>query len=268
MTSPDVAVVIVNYRTTQLTLATARSVLSEPEVAEVVIVDNASGDGSVEFLDRELSSGDPPVALVQSEQNLGFSHGCELGVGRSTAPLLFFLNSDALLAPRSVGALRSALLDDAGLGAVAPLVYGPDGTTLQVDSHGVFPSLRSTVLRTNRRPPESLEPDWVSGVAMMLRRSDHEDVGGFDTSFTMYLEDVDLCRRLRAAGKRVRRVPAASVRHLGGASRRSSAEQRAHYRSSRRLYWEKAGAGRAVLAVFTTLARPPGRRPGTPSQDP
>lgn len=244
----DVAVVIVNYRTKELTVAAARSVLTEPEVAEVVVVDNGSNDGSADHLSDRLTGSSPAVSVVASARNLGFGQGCELGVRHSSAPVLFFVNSDATVAPGSVGVLRRALLDDPRSGVVAPLVFGPDGRTVQVDSYGVFPSLRTLLVRANRRPSASLEPDWVSGVAMMLRRVDHNGVGGFDRDFAMYLEDVDLCRRLRAAGRGVRRVPGAAVTHLGGASRSSSAEQRRQYHLSQRLYFEKAGAGPLTLA--------------------
>ena len=244
----DVAVVIVNYRTAELTVAAARSALSEPEVAEVVVVDNASDDGSLGHLQEQLEGSSPPVAVVGSDRNLGFGRGCELGVSRSTAPLLLFLNSDATLSPGSLGVLRSTLLSDPELGVVAPFVYGPDGQTRQV-SHGVFPSLRSIVARTNLRPPATLEPDWVSGVAMLARRADHAAAGGFDPGFVMYMEDIDLCRRLRAAGKGIRLVPDAAVRHVGGASRRSSVEQRRQHHRSQRLYFEKAGAGRLTVAL-------------------
>jgi len=247
----DVAVVIVNYRTKELSAAAVRSVLPCAEVAEVVVVDNGSSDGSAEYLALQLSGCSPPVTVLLSEQNLGFGRGCDLGVNNSSAPVLFFLNSDATAMPGTVGSLRQALRDRPEVGLVAPEVYGPDGRDLQVN-YGAFPSLRSIVARTNVRPPASLDPDWVSGVAMMLRRTDYKTVGGFDPDFLMYLEDVDLCRRLRLAGKKIELLRTASIRHVGGASRRSSVEQRRQYHRSQRLYFEKAGAGFLTMAIIRT----------------
>ncbi|MEJ7765681.1 MAG: glycosyltransferase family 2 protein [Acidimicrobiales bacterium] len=249
----DIAVVIVNYRTKELTAAAVRSVLAHPEVAEVVVVDNGSGDGSSGYLSEAFSGAASPGAVVASTENLGFGRGCDLGVRQSCAPLLFFLNSDAVITPGALALLREALEQGPHVGLVAPMVYGSDGRDLQV-SHGVFPSVRSIVNRTNLRPEETLHPDWVSGVAMLLRRTDYTQVGGFDPDFVMYLEDIDLCRRLRAAGKDIRLLPTASILHVGGASRRSSFEQRRQYHRSQRLYFEKAGAGRLTRAVIAAAA--------------
>lgn len=212
----EAAAVIVNYRTKELSAEAARSVASEPAITEIVVVDNASGDGSVEYLRRELD--DPRVQVVASETNLGFGQGVNLGARHCTAPLLLFLNSDAVLVPGSLATLARTLLEDESVAIVAPAVYDAATGNLQAGAHGVFPSLRTILLRTNRRPPETLSPDWVSGVALLLRRQDFEEIGGFDPEFHMYLEDVELCHRFRAAGRTIRRELAAGVVHAGNRS--------------------------------------------------
>ncbi|MEA2716233.1 MAG: hypothetical protein QOI99_550 [Actinomycetota bacterium] len=268
----DVAVVIVNFRTAELTLEAVRSVTPEPGVAEIVVVDNDSGDGSADVLRSGLAE-EPRARLVESASNLGFGRGLNLGIGQCTSPLLLLLNSDATLVTGSLEPLRRALLTDASIGIVAPAVYTGDGEELQAGAHGVFPTLAAVARRTNHHPPETLWPDWVSGVAMLLRRADFEAVGGFDPDFEMYLEDVDLCRRMRAAGKRVRREMGAAVVHLGGRSWRTYEAQSDQAQRSRVLYYRKAGyAGQARMVVgairltHLALARVRRRRPAAGGQ--
>lgn len=237
--------VIVNFRTKELTADAVRSVLGDPLVAEVVVVDNGSGDGSVAYL---RAAG---VAVIESPANLGFGRGVNLGVQSTSAPFLFLLNSDAVARPGTVAALRR-VLDDPSVGVVAPAVYGADGRTLQPDAHGPLPAPRA-LLNTAGGSPDDLEPGWVSGVAMMLRREDFTGLGGFDPDFVMYLEDVDLCRRLRAAGRRVVREPAAAVVHHGGGSATGGLARADQFHRSKAVYLRKAGAGRAQLAGAAVL---------------
>lgn len=237
----DTAVVIVNYRTMDLTLQAVQSVISEPGVQEIVIVDN-SGDGSADLLRSSIK--DARAVIVEAPVNLGFGQGVNLGARHSMSPLLFALNSDALVLPGSLLRLRETLLNRDSVAVVAPAVYRNDEPELQPGAYGVFPTLKTVLLRTNRNPPETVWPDWVSGVAFMIRRHDFESVGGFDPEFHMYLEDVDLCRRIRATGKVVRRELSAGVLHVGGQSWLCSRNQMDRARRSRVIYFEKAHRSR------------------------
>lgn len=233
------AVVIVNYRTKELTRDAALSVLSEEGVGEVVIVDNASADGSVDFLERELADG--RVRVVASSENLGFGRGVNLGAGHCHAPLLLVLNSDARLVAGSLRPMVEALLESESVAVVAPVVLDAATGEPQAVAYGVFPTVKAILRRTNVHPPDTLSPDWVSGVAMLMRRRDFEAVGGFDPDFEMYLEDVDLCRRLRAQGKQIRRETAAQVVHAGGKSWTSTTAAFDQAQKSRLVYSRKAG---------------------------
>jgi GT2 family glycosyltransferase len=143
---------------------------------------------------------------------------------------------------------------DDGTGIVAPAIYRADGTTPQPGVYGRLPMRRDVILSSgwvHKRtddPRHAAAPGWVSGVAMLLRRDDFLALGGFDESFTMYLEDVDLCRRMQETGKSVRRVPEAGVVHQGGGSWRSRREQRRRFHESKLRYFQKVGAGRLELA--------------------
>jgi N-acetylglucosaminyl-diphospho-decaprenol L-rhamnosyltransferase len=252
------SVVIVNYRTAELTLAAVASVLTEPEVVEVVVVDNASGDGSAERL--RAGCGDPRVRVVESGRNGGFGAGVNAGAHACTAPLLLVLNSDATLVPGSLRLLAEALLEHDNVGIVAPAVYRHDGRGLESGTSGRLPRRPDALLglwwhrfAPVRPTAAATDPGWVSGVAMILRRSDFVAAGCFDERFEMYFEDVDLCRRLGDKGKLVRRVPSAGVVHSGGRSWRSRADKRRRFHRSKLLYFETIGATPVELAGIRVL---------------
>lgn len=270
--SAHTAVVIVNYQTMLLTRDAVASVLAEPEVKEVVVVDNGSGDGSARYLRDAFL--DERVRVVESGQNRGFAGGVNLGVGCCRSPLLLVLNSDATLVPGSLATLARVLTAHASTGVAAPAVYRPDGRSLEPRAYGRLPTRFDLVLgkgwaRPRHRQGRS-ENDlgWVSGVAMLLRKVDFLAVGGFDEGFSMYFEDLDLCRRLGAAGKSIRREPAAGVVHLGGESWRSKREQKRRFHESKVRYCQKLGATGLELrwvrlaGVVRTSLIPPSRRPG------
>lgn len=241
--SHDVAVVVVNYQTMRLTEGAVRSVVADPVVAEVVVVDNASGDGSAEFL--RSSFPEAPVRVIESPDNVGFGRGVNLAVSATAAPYVFLLNSDAEVRPGTLALLRQALTDDPAVGVVAPAIYLADRTTLQGGAYGPLPQ-PNALLRLNRSPQDHTvlgeRVGWVSGAAMMLRRSDFVGVGGFDPGFRMYMEDVDLCRRLHALGKASVREPRGAVVHLVGGSSDDLVSMVDDYHRSKILYLRRAGA--------------------------
>jgi hypothetical protein len=258
-------VVIVNFRTKELTVDAMASALTEPEVSEVVVVDNASGDGSAQHLCAAFS--DDRVRVLESDRNLGFGPGVNLGAAACRAPLLLVLNSDATLTAGSVGTLAAALVADETVGIVAPAVYGPDGS-LQPGAYGRLPGRRDLLVSNGwvspraDRIPGGAAPGWVSGVAMLMRRTDFLAVGGFDEGFRMYLEDVDLCRRLLEIGKSVGRERGAAVIHHGGRSWRSRRDRVRRFHESKLRYFEQLGASRLELTLIrltgvvrTTLVR-------------
>lgn len=251
----DTAVVIVNYRTKELTAGAAKSVLGEEDVREVVVVDNASGDGSVEYLRGALA--DERVCVVAAGANGGFGAGVNLGAAACGSPLLLVLNSDATVESGSVGLLVSALLADEGVGVVAPTVRLAGGSP-QPDAFGRLPRRWELLVPGPGRWTgcgDEHRPEWVSGVAMLLRTDDFRSVGGFDEAFEMYFEDLDLCRRLRDRGGAVARLPAATVVHAAGASWRSSGDRKSRFHRSKAVYARKLGASGLELWVIDLLGR-------------
>lgn len=223
-----VSAVVVNYNAGELLLACVRSLLAE-DPAEVVVVDNGSHDGSVRAL-----AAVPQVRVLETGRNRGYGGGANLGAGETGAPYLLVCNPDLVVTRGALATLVARLEADATLGVVGPMLR---------DSHGEvypsgrdFPRLADAVghafvglfwggnpwTRRYRHlggdQHRSRRADWVSGAFMLLRRDAFAAVGGFDEAFFMYMEDVDLCWRLRRAGWGCAYEPAAEVHHEQGHS--------------------------------------------------
>jgi GT2 family glycosyltransferase len=263
--APRVAVVIVSFNS-QETLPACLDTLARPAgiALEVVVVDNASTDGSAEVV-RSHPSG---ARLAVNALNLGFACACNLGLRQTSAPLVLFLNPDSMLVAGAIEAMAAILETRPDIAVVGPLTHSPDGT-IQV-STGLDLAPRSErrqrrlVLGVKRRDPRVLreaeaiharehETHWVSASCLMARREAVVAVGGFDEGFFLYEEDADLCRRLRAAGWRVVFTPAAEVHHrLGHSMAQASRRARIEYHRSHLRYYRKYNGlvSRALLRLI------------------
>ena len=264
MIGSTVSAVVVSYNSSADLPDCLRSLRSEG-VDDVVVVDNASGDGSVDV----VRGVDPEVTVVETGANLGFGAAANRGAAVTTGDHLLILNPDTVVEPGTVKALSEALDRDPGLAAVGPRLENVDGTLypsvrrfpdLMVAFGHAFLGLvwpgnpatrRYRMLDWDHDRP-SASVDWVSGACVLVRRTAFEMVGGFDEGYFMYVEDVDLCWRLGQAGWRIGYEPAGRVVHaLGGSSRlvpyRMIAE---HHRSLMRFVSKStAGGRRAILPV-------------------
>ena len=226
------AVVIVNWNTRDLLRECLRSVLAESP-AEVVVVDNGSGDGSVEMVRGEF----PGVTLRVLATNPGYAAGCNAGLAACSTPYALVLNSDTLLASGALAALTARLDASARVAVVGPRIRNPDGSVFRsafpfpapgatLFLHEPFARLATLVPPLREafigrwRADEASDVPWVLGAALAVRRRALEDVGGFDESYDMYCEEVDLSFRLRARGWRTEYAPVTDVVHIGGASTR------------------------------------------------
>jgi N-acetylglucosaminyl-diphospho-decaprenol L-rhamnosyltransferase len=231
----EVTPIIVNYRTADLTQGAVRSCLTEPEVEEVIVIDNGSDDESADVLSDAFRGQN--VRVLENEDNVGFATANNKGIGKAKTEFVFLLNSDAFLVPGCLGPLVARMRADESVGIAAPLILESDGATPQPRNYGPFPTL-NTILTRNQHVPDELNPDWVSGVAMLMRREFVTDLEGFDDRYFMYFEDVDLCRRVRASGKKIVREPEARVVHFGGKSLSSDFKRKKMYYASQDRYLE------------------------------
>ena len=230
MDASDVTVVIVSYNSA---VVLAEAIASVPDGVPVVVVDNDSADASVDVA-RKAGG-----AIVKAGGNLGFGTGCNLGARAATTSFVLFLNPDARLLPETLPALLAeakthrdavafgpAILDDSG----APEV--PRARTLLDDGPATMDAV----------PDTSCTVGFLSGACLLVRREAFEAIGGFDEAIFLYLEDDDLCLRLRNAGGTLRYVPEARVVHYQGTSSppsRASLTLRNHHTMASHVYLAK-----------------------------
>lgn len=197
-----------------------------PARVEVVVVDNASSDGSPAMVAAEF----PQVRLIRNAGNAGFARATNQGIAAARGPLLLLLNPDTLVIPGALATLMRFMREHAEAGAAGACLVNPDGS-LQASASPSPGLLREfwrlfhldSLLRLSAYPLERWgdEPrpvDVAQGACLALRREALDQVGALDEEFFMYTEEVDLCRRLWRAGWTVNWVPGARVVHLGGQS--------------------------------------------------
>jgi GT2 family glycosyltransferase len=211
---PAVAVVVVCHDSAEdvaRTLPALRAQLRDGD--ELVVVDNDSADGTALCV-RENA---PGALLLEPGANLGFAGGCHLGVRRTTAPLVLFLNPDAQAAPGCLQALSDCAAQRPDWGAWQALVTLPGGTRINTAGNPVhflgfaWAGGHGRALPEERTAP--YEAASASGAALVVRREAWDAAGGFGADYFMYGEDVDLSLRLRLAGWGVGVAPAARVEH-------------------------------------------------------
>ena len=228
-----VAAVVVNYESGP-SLAKCVADLATSGLGEIIVVDNGSTDGSLSAAVDAV----PTLEVVDPGENLGYGSAVNRGVAATSTDLelLLVCNPDLEVPAGAVDALAAAIDADPGCALVGPLIRTPDGD--RYPSARRFPSMvdaaghallgtfapENRFTRNYRRTDLDVDPDstvavdWVSGACFLVRRADFEAVGGFDESYFMYAEDVDLCWRLGRAGRRVAYAPAAEVTHTQGIS--------------------------------------------------
>ena len=259
------SVIIVNWNVRDLARKCLQSIRREmllpADEYEVIVVDNASADGSVEMLRSEF----PDVTLIESPVNLGFGAGCNRGYRVAKGEFVLLLNPDTEVIDHAIDGLVETLRARPKAGIVAPRLVNDDRTP-QTAPGGSFPTLRNVawnylflkhILPARLAPPALfleddpqgvLSIDWVSGASMLLRR---QAIGEqiFDESFFMFGEDMDVCDRLRRAGWEVLYSSLHSIVHHQGksfAQQESLAIRAAAHRGPRRIFKKHHGP----LAVF------------------
>jgi GT2 family glycosyltransferase len=213
-TDPSLAVVVVTHnsaRHLEPTLAALTPQLRPGD--ELVVIDCASSDDPATLLARVA----PQAKLTALSENLGFAGGANAGADRSTAPLLFFLNPDAVLQPGALDALRRTAAERPDWGAWQALVTMSGGQEINT-SGGITHWLGfgwagqcGDPVPDSETPPHTVS--FASGAALVVRREAWEAAGGFEPAYFMYGEDLDLALRLRLAGWGIGVVPAARIEH-------------------------------------------------------
>jgi GT2 family glycosyltransferase len=247
----DLSVVIVNFNTGELLRDCLRSL--QPELrgleAEILVVDNASSDVSLEMLAEEF----PGVLVLANSENLGFGRANNRALRQAGGRLVLLLNPDTRVRAGAVRSLMNAIDSLPGAVAVGPRIIRPDGR-LDLACRRSFPSPPVAVARllglsrvfpnsrwlarynrTYEDPSRPGEIDSGTAAAMCFKREALAAIDFFDEDFFMYGEDLDLCFRLKACGGRIYYVPDAVVVHLKGMA--SGRQARVMLREFHRSMW-------------------------------
>lgn len=235
----DCDVVVVNYNAGTLLRDCIASVIPEG-AARVIVVDNASADGSLDDLER-ANENSAVLTIIRNQFNLGFAKACNIGANVSNARHILFLNPDSTLCPGSLQTMINSLDSAPGIGMVGGYLSNPDGSE-QPGGRRVFPTPKRAFMRAfglsrlasffptlfsdfllhkEALPKEPVAVEAISGACMLVKREAMNDVGLWDEGYFLHCEDLDWCMRFRQKGWSVMFVPNAKIVHIWGACSRS-----------------------------------------------
>jgi GT2 family glycosyltransferase len=234
--SHTLSTIIVNYNAGSLLRKCVDSLLACPLDIEIIVVDNASSDASLDGL-QDLSQ----VCVIRNPANVGFAAACNIGVQASSAPFLLFLNPDCFFQPDPIAPLLAGLQSGDRVGMVGGLLVNEDGTEQGGGRRAVPTPLRSFVrafglqrfanrwpklfydfhLHKQPLPDSPIEVEAISGACMLVKRDVMEDVGLWDEGYFLHCEDLDWCMRFRQKGWKILFVPDARISHALGACSQS-----------------------------------------------
>jgi hypothetical protein len=253
MPNPELSIVIVSHNARADLEACLDSLAAHPPAArhEVVVVDNASTDGSADAAEARA----PRVRVIRQASNLGFSAANNIGIRGTSGELILLLNSDTVVPAGALDTLMLRLRSWPSAAAAGPRLVDGSGkvemsfgrmispfaelkqrTVMTLHARNAGPVSRWVERVTAREQPV----DWVSGAALLVYRRDAEAVGLLDERFFLYTEDVDFCAALRASGRQILFTPAAEITHLRGRSRATAPRMmNAAYRRSQLAFYAK-----------------------------
>lgn len=252
----ETAVVIVNWNGAQFLESLLKSLEAE-QPAEIVVVDNASSDASREILARYAS-----IKTILNSNNAGFGTAANQGIEFTEAPFVLLMNNDTQVVEGALGTLEEYLQSHEKFAIAAPALVFPDGK-LQ-PSLRRFPTVRRIFLylsyldrvfpsgyRLKSEEHQAAEDvEQPMGASLLLRRSSLQQVGYFDPQFFMYMEEVDLCRRLSDAGWLIAYVSQARVlHHAGGSSDQAWERTQREYLESVVRYFKKHGSPLQIVCL-------------------
>jgi GT2 family glycosyltransferase len=234
--NPMISTIIVNYNAGNLLRSCVDSLLNCPLQIEIIVVDNASTDGS---LDALLNL--PNILIIKNHSNLGFAAACNIGIEASIAQSLLFLNPDCTFGPGILTKLLEAMRANKHVGMVGALLTNSDGSEQAGGRRAVPTPWRSFVrvfgltrfadrwpklffdfhLHKQALPKHAFEVEAISGACMMVKREAVQDVGVWDEGYFLHCEDLDWCMRFRQKNWKILFIPSARVTHELGACSRS-----------------------------------------------
>jgi GT2 family glycosyltransferase/lipopolysaccharide/colanic/teichoic acid biosynthesis glycosyltransferase len=266
----DLSVIIVNYNVRQLLENALTSIgrAMQGLRGEVFVVDNASDDGSIEMVKAKF----PDVHLIENNYNAGFAKGNNVALARAAGHYILFINPDTIVQEDTIHVMLQFFRENPDVGLAGCKVLNPDGS-FQLACRRSFPtpwvaftkiSGLSTMFPRSRlfgrynltylSEDETYEVEAISGSFMMMSRAAYEKVGGFDETFFMYGEDLDLCYRVSQGGFKVCYVHSTRIIHYKGEStKRSDLDEIRLFYIAMHQFVEKHFSSSLIAEIFLTL---------------
>jgi GT2 family glycosyltransferase len=246
-----VSIILVNYNGKKIIQDCLQSLrqFNHTILSEIIVVDNASEDGSPELICEHF----PEVKLIRESVNHGFGKGNNIGAKIAQGEYILFLNTDTILTCDFLPQLLAVMDKNPQVGIVAPKLLNQDGS-LQISTSpalgvwGEFLAQRRSSRYhqgknkqyIERKFSQQQEVDLVVGAALLIRQKLFEQLRGFDENFFMYFEEADLCQRAQYLGWKIIYEPGVSLIHLHGASTKKLPQQMLlEYRRSQVYYYQK-----------------------------
>ncbi|MBU3957131.1 glycosyltransferase family 2 protein [Patescibacteria group bacterium] len=234
-----ISIIILSWNTKKLLRQCLKSVVSDQwlvtrkkkpttnhqlPTTEIIVVDNASTDGSPEMVEEMVTS---TLHLIKNKKNLGYGAGNNQGMRKAKGDYFLLLNSDTLVKNKAPVKMAQFLGQHPEVGAIGCKLLNQDGS--DQPSFGLFPNLLVTLVMlfaehwlgesfVRRSGDKVKETDWVMGAALMVKREAAEKAGPMDEGIFMYMDEVEWCRRIKKSGYRVMFYPGAEITHLGRGS--------------------------------------------------
>jgi N-acetylglucosaminyl-diphospho-decaprenol L-rhamnosyltransferase len=250
----DLSVIIVSWNVADMLVKCLDSILAAPSSLkiEIVVVDSASSDNTVETIKTRY----PQVKLLPQSENIGYTRSNNVGLKAAEGRNLLLLNPDTEVIGDALDVMVSYLDSHTDVGIVGPHTLNSDGTTQSTKRRfptmgvGFFEgtwlqpfapqSLLDRYYASDVEDKSTQDVDWVQGSALMTRRVVYEEIGGLDEGYVMFSEEVDFCRRAKAAGWRVVYLGTAQITHHGGKSTEQvAARKHIYFHESRLRYFRK-----------------------------
>lgn len=258
VTTKSVSAVVVSYFTGPLIARSIASLRAQPEIKEIILIDNGNFDGDVAGAIASDDGDAIPVHVVAGQGNIGFSAACNIGAKAATAQNLLFFNPDAMM---PAGGLARLLADGADLARpwmMGPKLVDPEGGEQQGSRRATLTPWRAFVevtkiyrlapahpyfrrfnLHQEEIPVDVTPTPTISGACFLIARDDYFAIDGMDERYFLHVEDVDFCLRFANAGGSIYFNPHVAVTHYKSSSRANSVRIEARKTSGMNLYFRQ-----------------------------
>ena len=262
MSRPSVSAIVVSYQTGPRLKECLYALAGDPDIDEILIVDNGNPEDMQAWLDRFAHTRES-VKLVRGHGNVGFGAGVNLGLAQAVGPHILILNPDAVLRRKSIGGMQDVATQCTAPWIIGGRIFdlsgreerGPRRTELTLWRAATnLIGWNTWTLERTPAPTEPVEMPVISGAFFLTSKTSMSTLNGFDESYFLHVEDVDLCRRCREAGGQVIYDPRAGALHYGSTSDAPSATVARHKADSLAHYFRKfAGGPIDKLMVFLMM---------------